>query len=233
MIKYGFQSSKFNNLTLEQELEFSTNNKIDFFDLHFDDYCPNDINEVDLPKSFTITLPENFENLSDEQKNCFINFIREKNPKTVTVKFGNLSLETLKELIVRTPKTKICVENIFPDLNIQTKKHYVDFLLLARELFQKEDLKFYATFDTGHAKVAGYNPVSLIKKLIKHEIEIYTVHLHDNDGKTDSHWPAGSVFNGIDFEEIIKIISTINHDVFAVIEHWNNNYNALEYLKNL
>ena len=60
MIKFGFQSSKYNNLTLEQELQFSDNNKIDFFDVFFDDYHPDDIKNVALPETFTVHLPGGF-----------------------------------------------------------------------------------------------------------------------------------------------------------------------------
>ena len=233
MIKFGFQSSKYNNLTLEQELQFSDNNKIDFFDVFFDDYHPDDIKNVALPETFTVHLPGGFEKFPQSEQLKYIDFINRCSPKTVTCHFCDFSLESLEFLCRNINNSKLCIENTPPDWNENCSKNYLDFMKAANEFASQKGLKVYATFDTGHAKVAGHEPVSYLKQLIENEIDIFTVHLHDNDGIQDSHRPAGSVYNGINFAAILEILNSINHDIYAVIEHWNNNYNALEYLKSL
>lgn len=233
MIKFGFQSSKFDSLTLEQELQFSDSNKIDFFDVFFDDYRPDDIRNVEIPLNFTVHLPDGFAKFPREEQLKYIEFINRRCPKTVTSHFSDFSLESFEFLCSSITASRFCIENTPPDWNETCGKNYLDFMKEMHEFADSKGLQVYATFDTGHAKVCGHEPVSYLKQLLENGIDVYTVHLHDNDGTNDSHRPAGSVCNGINFAAILEILGTVNHDVYAVIEHWNNNYNALEYLKSL
>ena len=42
-MKIGFQSSKYNELTLEEELNLTSKENADFFDIFFDEWFPLDI----------------------------------------------------------------------------------------------------------------------------------------------------------------------------------------------
>ena len=124
-------------------------------------------------------------------------------------------------------------ENTTPDVHKTYNINYIEFMKKAKELADEKGFKIYSTFDTGHAKINGFDAVEYAKKIFDLGIDIITLHLHDNDGKNDSHWAAGSVYNGINFGDVLDLFKKLKYDVNAVIEHWNNNYNALEYLQNL
>ncbi|MCR5614036.1 sugar phosphate isomerase/epimerase family protein [Treponema sp.] len=233
MVKFGFQSSKYNNLNLEQELQFADINKIDFFDVFFDGFKPEDVKSVELPENFTVHLPIGFAKYDKELQQQFFDYINERKPKTVTIHFCELTYESLEAICTSIPGVRVCVENTFPDVNEFYNNTYKEFMMAANEYAAQRGFRFSATFDTGHAKLNGQDPVEFLSQLIESEIDVFTVHLHDNDGKEDSHRPAGSVYNGINFAQLLEILKNLKHDVFAVIEHWNNNYNALEYLQNL
>lgn len=233
MVKLGFQSSKYDHLTLEQELEFSSHNEIDFFDVFFDDFTPGDIVNVQLPENFTVHFPIGFEKKSKEDMKPFLDFVNEKRPKTVTIHFSNLSYEMLEYIGMNIKNSVLCIENSIPDCNEFYNNSYIDFMVQAVKLAAEKGFKVCATYDAGHTKLNGLDACEYAKKIIDSGIEIMTLHLHDNDGHEDQHRPAGSVCNGINFPEVMALAQGFKHDVYGVIEHWNNNYNALEYLRNL
>lgn len=233
MVKFGFQSSKYNNLTLEQEIAFSDNNKIDFFDVFFDGYTPEDVKNVQLPENVTFHLPIGFASMSKEKQDSFFDYINLHKPISVTIHFCELSFDILEFICKNIPDTKVCVENTIPDKSNQYPESYLEFLKEAKKKADENGYKFYATFDTGHAKINGFECVEYAKKVLDTGVDVLTLHLHDNDGKSDSHWAAGSVYNGINFSGVLEVFKNLPYDVNAVIEHWNNNYNALEYLQNL
>lgn len=233
MVKFGFQSSKYNNLTLEQEIAFSDNNKIDFFDVFFDGFTPEDVKNVQLPQNVTVHLPIGFTSLPEERQNSFFEYINLHKPISVTIHFCELNLQILEKICKSIPETKVCIENTIPDSNSESSGTYLEFMTEAKKHSVLNGYNVYATFDTGHAKINGFECVEYAKKVLDTGAEVLTLHLHDNDGKNDSHWAAGSVYNGINFSGVLEVFKNLSYDVNAVIEHWNNNYNALEYLQNL
>ena len=83
-MKIGFQSSKYNELTLEDELNFTIKENADFFDIFFDEWFPFDISAKEFKKisdfqrkgfSFTVHLPISTPNLPIEKINCLLDFI--------------------------------------------------------------------------------------------------------------------------------------------------------------
>ncbi len=197
-MKFGFQSSKYDNLTLEREIQFADNNKVDFFDVFFDDFVPADIVNVQLPEIFTVHLPLGFATRTKEYQKPYFDFINKNKPATVTVHFAELTMDSLEYICSQINSGIICIENSIPDRNEFSGLSYIDFMVEANAFALEKGIKIASTFDCG-----------------------------------DQHRPAGSLYNGINFGEIINIFNKMNHDVYGVIEHWNNNYNALEYLRNL
>ena len=232
-MKFGFQSSKYDNLTLEREIQFADNNKVDFFDVFFDDFVPADIVNVQLPEIFTVHLPLGFATRTKEYQKPYFDFINKNKPATVTVHFAELTMDSLEYICSQINSGIICIENSIPDRNEFSGLSYIDFMVEANAFALEKGIKIASTFDCGHTKLCGYDAVEYAKQILEKGIDVYTIHLHDNDGTGDQHRPAGSLYNGINFGEIINIFNKMNHDVYGVIEHWNNNYNALEYLRNL
>lgn len=232
-MKFGFQSSKYDNLNLEEELQFADNNKVDFFDVFFDDYVPIDIKNVQLPQVYTVHLPLGFAKLAKEYQKPYFDFINKNHPETVTIHFTELTLDSLEYICSQIKKGIVCIENNIPDRNEFSGESYIDFMVKAKAFAMEKGIKIAATYDCGHAKISGYDPVEYAEEILAKGIDVYTVHLHDNDGHEDQHRPAGSLYNGINFGELVNVFNKLKHEVYGVIEHWNNNYNALEYLRNL
>lgn len=233
MIKLGFQSSKYDNLNLEEEIQFSQSSDIDFFDVFFDGFVPADVRNVELPSIVTVHAPYEFGKLAREFQQPYIDFVNERNASVFTVNFVDLTAETIEYLCKSIKNAIICIENNIPDCNEFSNETYIEFMKKAKSLADEKGYKIYSAFDTGHAKVNGQEALATAKLIASSGIEIRSVHLHDNDGVNDQHRPAGSIYNGINFGELLNYLGTFKHDVYGVIEHWNNNYNALEYLRNL
>lgn len=233
MIKLGFQSSKYDNLNLEEEIQFSQSSDIDFFDVFFDGFGPEDVLNVELPSIITVHAPYGFGRLSKEFQQPYFDYVNSKGAKVFTLNFIDLTLDVVEHICKNIKEAAICIENNIPDRNEFTDETYLDFIVKAHDMTVEKGLKIYAALDVGHAKVNGYEPLEVAKQLNSKGIEIVGLHLHDNDGHEDQHRPAGSIYNGINFDELLSFFNKQKYDVYGAIEHWNNNYNALEYLRNL
>jgi len=233
MIKLGFQSSKYDNLNLEEEIQFSHSSDIDFFDVFFDGFVPEDVSNVELTSIFTVHAPYGFGKLSKELQQQYFDFVNQKNAAVFTLNFIDLTLEGLEYILRNIKKAAVCIENNIPDCNEFSNESYIDFIVKAKAMADEKGYKIYSAFDTGHAKINGQEALETVKLILSKGIDIAVVHLHDNDGKEDQHRPAGSIYNGINFPDLISFLEKLKYDVYGVIEHWNNNYNALEYLRNL
>ncbi|MCQ2610434.1 MAG: hypothetical protein MJ169_01680 [Treponema sp.] len=236
MIKLGFQSCRYNNLFIEQEMDMALKSRIDFFDVFFDGFNSRDIENpgnVKLMEDITIHLPLDFTSLASEDKEAYFDYINRRKPKCVTVSFDNLSYEELEMICTNIKGPVVAVTNTIGDKHRIYGCTFYEFLLQAKMILERKMLKVNVTLDTGVAKLNGQNPVEYAKNLIKDGFTILSVHLHDNDGSTDYHWPAGSVANGIDFENFVRVLEEQGREVWGVIDHWNNNYNALEYLRSI
>lgn len=93
--------------------------------------------------------------------------------------------------------------------DIESYKYIVD---------RVEDLD--VNLDIGHAFIHGgmknvLNFISTFRKRIEH------IHLHDNRGKTDDHFPLG--LGDIDYEKIIKALKKIGYDKTITFEVFSRN----------
>lgn len=254
-IYFGFQSSIYNNIPLQEELALADNTTsmgLKTFDIFFDQWAPSNITHKErdviakLKETiyFTVHVPICFASMQkttvandknhyvfNTQQQEYLDFITWLGPKTITVHFDTLTFALLQALVDSVPKTtKVCIENTYPDYNSMYKLSYIPFMQKAIKTITNK--KVYATFDTGHAKINGFNVVNYAKELLDKNIQIATLHVHDNNGIEDQHLPAGSVKpNGIDFASLFSIIKQkSNHPIYGVIEHWGDNAKALEYL---
>lgn len=233
-MKIGFQTSKYNGLTLEEELNFAICQNVDFFDIFFDEWLPNQItaaeyqliNKLKTEKfPFTVHLPISTPKLSANDLNSLINFVQELKPSTTTVHFDKLTLDLLKYIRDNTKdSTIICIENTIPDMNGIYNEKYLDFMKKAAKIAPVQ-----ATFDTGHCHANHYDLIQTVNELCDNEINIATVHAHDNDGTRDAHDTIG---NGtIDFRSFFKCLTERKQNPLIVIEHWTDNITSFKRLK--
>lgn len=241
-MKTGLQSSLYNKISLKDEINTALAQNVYFFDIFFDTWTPSEIpaDTIQLITNlinsnllrFTIHLPINFFELSFSTQQEFYSFIHTFKPKTITIHYNTLTYELLKELalIASESNSKLCVENTIPDYHNIYGFDYISFMKEAKRMlnYSNPDLLFSATLDTGHSFVNGKNPEYYIEKLNELEIPIDTVHLHDNDGKSDSHQPLGT--GNINFTNFFNTLKTHKIEPFFVIEHWTGFNKSLSYL---
>lgn len=235
-MKIGFQTSKYNGLTLEKELDFAINQNVDFFDIFFDEWLPNQIttaehqiiNKLKMKNfPFTVHLPINTPKLSADDLNSLVNFLQELKPLTTTIHFDKLTFELLKYISDNTAQsTIISIENTIPDKHSIYNEKYVNFMKEAAKI-----APIQATFDIGHCYANHYDLIQTIDELCHNGINIATVHAHDNDGTRDAHDTIG---NGtIDFQSFFKHLTNKKQNPLIVIEHWTDNITSFERLKKI
>lgn len=100
----------------------------------------------------------------------------------------------------------INVENLpFPKLPINSTAQCLDFAkMMNRET--NSDI-FRVCLDTGHSNFCGENPANAVRMLGPY---LRTLHVHDNDGTTDSHRIPGH--GNIDWRDFSDALTEINFD---------------------
>jgi len=71
-------------------------------------------------------------------------------------------------------------------------------------------------FDTGHTNLLTDPNISLYDEIIKAGEHLWTLHLHDNDGKDDWHLPPG--MGSIDWSRVIEALWNIGYDGVFMME---------------
>lgn len=244
-MKLGLQSSIYNGLQLKDEISTALGQKVNVFDIFFDNWFPSDISEEtygllnSLKDSndfhFTIHLPINFFELSCSEQQSFYSFIEFLKPKTITVHYNTLSYDLLKNLVnvAFDNNSQLSIENTIPNTHKIYGIDYLTFMIEAKKNLEYSDAKqaLGATVDTGHSFVNGISPDFYVRELTKNDITIATVHLHDNDGTADNHQPLGT--GKIDFYTFFKELKEKNQNPYLVIEHWNEFHRSIDYVYNL
>lgn len=234
-MKIGFQTCRYNSLSLFEELQLFETSQIDCFDLFFDECLPSDLSEQTLKKLlelqkekflFSVHFPIDYPYLSEHSKKELVEFTRNFTPLTTTIHFDNISFSFLEKLYSEIGSfTKLSIENTIPDRNKQENLNYLSFLEKTIKLG-----KFYATFDIGHCHVNGYSINKYIQLILETGIAISTIHVHDNNGTLDSHSVMGS--GTVDFSSLLKTLKQKEEPLF-IIEHWENNLLSLKKLRQL
>ena len=245
MKRLGLQSSLYNGLQLRDEIYTAMHHNISTFDIFFDTWSPSEISEEtyklinELKENnqlkFTIHLPINFFELSYPEQQKFYSFIEFLKPKTITVHYNTLSYDLLKDLvnIAFYNGSQLSVENTIPNNHKIYGTDFLGFMIEAKKMLEYSESKdaFGATLDTGHSFVNGISPDYYVTELVKHGINIATVHLHDNDGNADSHQPLGT--GKINFYKFFQELENTSQNPYFIIEHWNDFPKSIQYLKDL
>ncbi len=108
----------------------------------------------------------------------------------------------------------LCLENMFPRYN---------------SFFDPEDFKVVfslfpnlkMTLDTGHANIGDADGTKLIRFLDLFKERIHHIHLSDNLGKRDDHFPVGR--GSIDFGAFAKALKKIGYNGTATLEIFSEN----------
>jgi sugar phosphate isomerase/epimerase len=222
-LKIGFQSSRYNNLTLLEELNFTIENNLKIFDIFFDGFLPKDISAKELRKIlnlvsedfvFTVHFPIFDYSKYPKFLDGLIDFCISIKIKIATIHFDRLSFKILEKILKKIDnKFKISIENTIPDKNFIYNLNYIDFM---KKINYNS---VYSTFDVGHANITQNNLIEYLN-IFKTD-NISSFHIHDNSGNKDNHLNIGA--GNIDFPSILSIIKEKFYDSILIIEHWDNN----------
>ena len=94
----------------------------------------------------------------------------------------------------------VCLENLpFIPLQLSSTYEVLEFV----RMMNLENLRI--CLDTGHAAVYGHSPAEMVRMIGKEYLA--TLHVHDNDGKSDWHWrPGEGVVDWADFGRALREI---------------------------
>ena len=137
-------------------------------------------------------------------------------PSNYSLKFmeeakSNLIL-SLEELIQVAEKEEITIglENHAKGFNIGMIKNVEEHLFFLKKI-NSRFLK--AVFDIGHANLYGVSIEDYARKIKDFLVEI---HLHNNEGKKDNHWPLDQ--GNIDVEGFLELIDELDISVPLILE---------------
>ena len=94
----------------------------------------------------------------------------------------------------------VCLENLpFIPLKLSSTQEVLEFVRMMNLP------NFKVCLDTGHAAVYGHSPADMVRMIGKDCLA--TLHVHDNDGKSDWHWrPGEGVVDWADFGRALREI---------------------------
>lgn len=233
--KIGFQTSRYNGLSLDAELNFAFKNKVGYFEFFFDGFLPQDLkkNEINaikkFSKNFIYTVHCPIASYFDYPifLDAIIDFSFKIEAKIITIHFDKLSIGTAEKIYGKLDdKIIFSIENTTVDFNNIHKLTYLNFMNTATK-----NLKLAATFDAGHALLSSGNYIAFLNSLLENSISISEIHAHNNDGKADNHSQLNCGI--IDFKKIFLLLNNKGLTVPFIIEHWQNNTSSLDVLKTL
>jgi sugar phosphate isomerase/epimerase len=137
------------------------------------------------------------------------------------------NLNSIRELLHEARKydLKIAIEN-FPESSTLLVREVEDFEKLYEDL-GVDALDLGIAFDVGHANIGGY----IDKFMEKFKEKIIHVHVHDNDGKVDSHLGIG--FGSINWVKVLNSLKKMNYRGVLVIESISNVKGSIEKMRKL
>jgi len=118
------------------------------------------------------------------------------------------SVEALKELIVRAEDlgVKVALENMIDKANGRFGSRVSD---LREIIGDVGSASVGICFDTGHANLLFNRSITQEEEIAEGGEYLWTLHIHDNDGKEDRHWPPGD--GSIDWNQVIRGLRKVNY----------------------
>lgn len=234
--RIGLQSSKYNALLLENEINFCINNGFRVFEIFFDDFWPWDIpwtirkelKELSIEKDITLQVHAPIKKMEPWLGILIetLEFTEEINSNLLTIhpEFEDIILYKYVFSLALEKGIYIGLENYKAKGNYSSARDLIFF----NSLFYKFP-NIGVTFDTGHANIQD-NPEEYLASITR-GLKLLNVHLHDNHGETDSHLPLGE--GNINFAGLVYILKKMDYRGNFIVEHWNDNLNSVRYFSSL
>lgn len=220
----GVSSPKFSLVPIADMFELVAEHKFELFEiiaegLHYLPSCWHELKTLLDSYDFKVTVHAPLSDINIASINAEIRACALREVRTALLLTYKLELELLTfhpghlsplTLLTRSTAVKLNCESIVQiikwanDLELKLALENLPFknrtLCTTAGEFQhvlESEPQLRICFDIGHANIAGE-----IENFIKLKSRFINIHLHDNDGKVDSHWVIGS--GNIDFQQILK-----------------------------
>jgi len=125
------------------------------------------------------------------------------------------SIEALKRLIDKAEElgVKIALENMIDKGGGRFGSRVADL----REVIEDVGSPYVGIcFDTGDANLLPRHEVSQREEIVNAGKYLWTLHIHDNDGIEDRHWPAGD--GNINWNQVIRSLRKVSHRGIFMME---------------
>ncbi|HNZ26799.1 MAG TPA: hypothetical protein PK385_05720 [Spirochaetota bacterium] len=235
MVKIGFQTSKYNELSIVQELDYSNKYRLKNFEIFLDDSLPSNFSKYELETiirykrrglEYSVHSPIYSYIKKEDYIDEIIKFCIDIKATYLTVHFNLLSYEIMEYFIKSLKKTALSIENVIPDRHSLYDINYIDFMSICSKKY-----KVYSTLDIGHCAINGYDPIEYCELLSKNNIKALSVHLHNNDKISDTHQSLDR--GDIDYQIVAPYLFANVKPEYYVIEHWSGNERSLKYFMDI
>ena len=118
------------------------------------------------------------------------------------------SLEALKEIVIEAEDlgVKIALENMIEKEERRFGSRVADLIEMISHIGSSQ---LGICIDVGHTNLMPKPDVSIEQEIIQAGDRLLTLHIHDNDGKMDWHWPPGD--GNIDWRQVVRGLREVNY----------------------
>jgi len=117
------------------------------------------------------------------------------------------SIEALREVIKKAEElgVKVAIENM-----IEKDGRFGSRIFELIEIIESIGSPYLGIcLDTGHINLLPSSVTSMREEILRAGRYLWTLHVHDNNGEKDYHWPIGE--GNIDWSQVIKALREINY----------------------
>ena len=118
------------------------------------------------------------------------------------------SIEALNEIVAKAEDlgVKIALENLIEKGKRRFGSRVADLIEIIENIGSSN---LGVCLDTGHTNLLPKADVSLEDEMIEAGDHLWTLHIHDNDGSLDYHWPLGE--GNIDWSQVVSGLKRANY----------------------
>ena len=125
------------------------------------------------------------------------------------------SIEAIREVVKKAEEleVKIAIENM---INVKGGR-FGSKISELREIIKNVDSPYLGIcLDTGHINLLTGSDADLEKEITRAGEYLWTLHVHDNDGKADRHWPPGE--GNIDWNKVVRSLREVGYKGVFMME---------------
>jgi sugar phosphate isomerase/epimerase len=230
--KVGLQTSKHNNLSVEQQLDFCIKKGFSVFEIFFDGFWPSDISKerrkeikkMAAEQGITLQVHGPIEHVEKWKKALeeTVEFCHDVGSTMLTLHPGAKDVPVYQEIfgLAQDKGIRIGLENYREDGAYYSPEKLTS-MLNRFSAFPNAGI----TFDVGHANIER-EAVSYLNAIPSEKI--INIHIHDNDGKEDQHLPVGK--GNIDFPALLQTLKQRHYRGNLIIERWEPGLESARYI---